>query len=113
VLGWGGRIAAKTLEGKVENTTTPTTRELFVFTQRAYRRVRAAFHDAPGGFSYATQGWNATLPSERVRGIEPRLRLVAFGRENRSGIGTEHFTRSRLRDQPFVILQRVDVDLAL
>ena len=57
----------------------------------------------------------ATPTSGRiVRGTELRPAIkVSRIRRNRSRIGTGHFAMSRLRDQPFVIRQRVDVDLAL
>ena len=53
-------------------------------------------------------------PSQR-KGTElrPAIKVSRIPWRNRSWIGTGHFAMSQLRDQPFVIRQRVDVDLAL
>ena len=58
------------------------------------------------------EGW---LERAGIRGTElrPAIKVSRIPWRNRSRIGTGHFAMSRLRDQPFVIRQGVDVDLAL
>src|SRR4029077_13608842 len=73
-------------------------------------------YKASGGFCGDAEERIATPTSGRgVRGTElrPAISVSRFPWRNRSRIGTGHFAMSRLRDQPFVIRQRVDVDLAL
>jgi hypothetical protein len=86
--------SANAFEAKIENATIAITRELFVFIRKFYRRVRAVSTTCPEDFLVPLKnGSRLPLQGEVVKGTErgQRLRLVAFGGENRFRIGTGNF----------------------